>query len=205
MFTTQTLSEPTGVVQHVSALMPNASSGNARRRSVSGYETQRDDISGEDMLSLTRTASAISGHRSEYIHHSELQNSTAPAPGVASSALARPVPIKLGPFDTIHELPSDFVSTPTTERRMGFMSVTSTRPPSPITAPQTPPESLDIEDHTATGYPDIGTMNSWRGCCILIITCGAQMMDNVYMTGVNISLPAIQREFGIDSASLQWL
>ncbi|KAK4541306.1 hypothetical protein LTR36_008064 [Oleoguttula mirabilis] len=205
MSTTQTLSEPSGVTQHVSALMPSGLHGNARRRSVAGYEMDRDDIPPEDMLALTKTASAISGHRSEYLRQAEIGTHTWQAEVVASASIARPVPMKLGPIDTIHELPSDFVTTPTTERRMGFMSVSSTRPPSPITAPQTPPELFDVEDHTVAGYPDIGTINSWRGCCILLITCGAQMMDNVYMTGVNISLPAIQKEFGVDSGSLQWL
>lgn len=32
-----------------------------------------------------------------------------------------------------------------------------------------------------------------------------RLLDNVFMTGVNISLPAIQREFSVESANLQWL
>jgi MFS family permease len=39
----------------------------------------------------------------------------------------------------------------------------------------------------------------------MTVTAGAQLLDNVYMTGVNISLPAIQKEFDISSANLQWL
>ncbi|KAH8766100.1 major facilitator superfamily transporter [Diaporthe sp. PMI_573] len=54
-------------------------------------------------------------------------------------------------------------------------------------------------------YPDIGVIRSWRGAMILCCTCGAQLMDNVFMTGVNIALPAIQKDFGVGSSDLQWL
>ena len=40
---------------------------------------------------------------------------------------------------------------------------------------------------------------------ILVCVCGAQLMDNVFMTGVNISLPSIQKEFEVPSSDLQWL
>jgi MFS family permease len=40
---------------------------------------------------------------------------------------------------------------------------------------------------------------------VLVITCGAQVIDNVFMTGINIFLPAIQQDFGVDSNVLQWL
>lgn len=31
------------------------------------------------------------------------------------------------------------------------------------------------------------------------------MLDNVFMTGANISLPAIQREFDVGAGDLQWM
>jgi MFS family permease len=39
----------------------------------------------------------------------------------------------------------------------------------------------------------------------MAVTAGAQLLGNVYMTGVNISLPAIQKEFKVINANLQWL
>lgn len=57
----------------------------------------------------------------------------------------------------------------------------------------------------ATTYPDVGTVKSLRGALILLTTCGSQLLDNVFMTGVNISLPAIQKEFNVPSGDLQWL
>jgi MFS family permease len=39
----------------------------------------------------------------------------------------------------------------------------------------------------------------------MTVTAGAQLLDNVYMAGVNISLPTIQKEFNVRSANLQWL
>ncbi|GAB7347058.1 hypothetical protein MBLNU459_g3197t2 [Dothideomycetes sp. NU459] len=58
---------------------------------------------------------------------------------------------------------------------------------------------------TEGAYPDIGTIHSWRGSFILVITCGSQLLDNVFMSGVNLSLPAVQAEFDIASGDLQWL
>lgn len=169
------------VSQRASALDVPPAFEAPRRRSVTGYEFQRDDIPAEDMLSLTRTASAISGHRAEYLAH------TGPK-GVSSdmsapSLVSRPLPIKPGPFDTIHEVPSGY-ATPATERQPPIWSVASTRAPSPTPTSglRTPPEQIDIEDHSVQGYPEIGTLNSWRGCCILLVTCGAQMIDNVSQT-----------------------
>ncbi|KAF1359305.1 MFS general substrate transporter [Lizonia empirigonia] len=54
-------------------------------------------------------------------------------------------------------------------------------------------------------YPDIGSIHTWRGVMILAITCGAQLMDNVFMTAVNLSLPEVQAEFNASSGDLQWL
>lgn len=87
---------------------------------------------------------------------------------------------------------------------------TISRPASPLNIHTSDIESLDYEptddDETdALAYPDVGTISSWRGATILACVCGAQLMDNIFMTGVNISLPAIQREFNVDSSELQWL
>jgi MFS family permease len=54
-------------------------------------------------------------------------------------------------------------------------------------------------------YPDIGSVHTWQGALILAITCGAQLMDNVFMTAVNLSLPEVQAEFNVSSGDLQWL
>ncbi|KAF2765141.1 hypothetical protein EJ03DRAFT_345873 [Teratosphaeria nubilosa] len=116
------------------------------------------------MLSLTRSASAISGHRAGfYRQHNndaetgvEVSKFDVPGGPGAVSYVSRPPPMKLG--------------------------------------------------NTAQDqYPDVGTIASWRGSLILVITCGAQLLDNVFMTGVNISLPAIQKTFDIDGINLQWL
>jgi hypothetical protein len=39
----------------------------------------------------------------------------------------------------------------------------------------------------------------------MALTAGAQLLDNAYMTGVNISLPTIQKEFNVSSRSVQRL
>ncbi|KAF2128287.1 MFS general substrate transporter [Dothidotthia symphoricarpi CBS 119687] len=54
-------------------------------------------------------------------------------------------------------------------------------------------------------YPDVGSIHTWRGIFILSITCGAQLIDNVFMTAVNLSLPKVQDEFDVSSGDLQWL
>ncbi|KAI4722620.1 hypothetical protein E4T48_01211 [Aureobasidium sp. EXF-10727] len=58
---------------------------------------------------------------------------------------------------------------------------------------------------TEIAYPDVGTIYSWRGIVILLITCGSQLMDNIFMTAVNLSLPSVQAEFDVSSGDLQWL
>lgn len=85
-----------------------------------------------------------------------------------------------------------------------FNTPFSTRPPSPSGHQRL--VELQIDDvAVATTYPDIGSIKSWRGAIILLVTCGSQLLDNVFMTGVNISLPAIQKEFGVQADTLQWL
>ncbi|KAI6811540.1 hypothetical protein KC327_g8971 [Hortaea werneckii] len=215
-------------VPHVSALEIPHTSENARRRSISNTEhpdidIQRDDLSPQALASLTKTVSKIAGNHENDPAIQQEELTTPPKDAGRRKvdfgvSVARPVPVKPGPFDTIHEVPSAWntplpsgFNTPANERQTGILSVPSTRPPSPTALLESPPrtsstqEDFDVEDHTAQGYPDVGTLNSWRGLCICIITCTAQMMDNVFMTGVNISLPAIQRDFGIDDSALQWL
>lgn len=201
------------ISQHASALeLPQASS-NARRRSSAAHDIQRQDIPAKDLASLTKTASAIAGS-----HGPEMEPEPPTPPKDQSRkvefgiSVKRPGPAKAGPFDTVHEVPSGWntplpsgLNTPATERQTGLLSAATTRPPSPTALLPEAREPFDIEDRTAQGYPDVGILKSWRGAFICIITCTAQMMDNVYMTGVNISLPAIQKDFGIDDSALQWL
>jgi hypothetical protein len=37
----------------------------------------------------------------------------------------------------------------------------------------------------------------------MIVTAGTQLLDNIYMTDVNISLPAIQKEFDVSGGNFQ--
>ncbi|KAF3769332.1 major facilitator superfamily MFS-1 [Cryphonectria parasitica EP155] len=72
-------------------------------------------------------------------------------------------------------------------------------------SPQTPQSEAVHELGVGHAYPDIGVIASWRGALVLLCTCGAQLMDNVFMTSINIALPAIQKDFGVSSSDLQWL
>ena len=122
--------------------------------------------------------------------------------------IQRPRAAKPGMPSTIREVPSN-LPTPS-----------STRPPSPTTpshlldsnnyfdqgtAPSSPQSDAEHETGVGHAYPDVGVIASWRGFVILLCTCGAQLMDNVFMTGVNIALPAIQKDFGVGNSDLQWL
>ncbi|KAL1387439.1 major facilitator superfamily transporter [Phyllosticta capitalensis] len=169
----------------------------ARRRSNASHVTANEEI-GDNYISLTRSASAISGHnaarRESLDNVFELPN------------ISRPKPAKPGPFSAIREVPSE-LNTPLSTRPPSPVSGIGTRPPSPDSASsgsgtRTPAEH---EIGVAHGYPDVGTVASWRGGLILACTCGAQLMDNVFMTGVNIALPAIQKDFDVPSGDLQWL
>lgn len=53
--------------------------------------------------------------------------------------------------------------------------------------------------------PQFGRLASWRGSLILLVTSGAQFLDNVFMTSANIALSSIQEEFHESSANLQWM
>ncbi|KAI6914198.1 hypothetical protein KC334_g883, partial [Hortaea werneckii] len=135
-------------VPHASALeIPNATSENARRRSIpnnehDGNDIHRDDLSPQALASLTKTASKIAGrHETD---PADIQQDEPPTPPKDPSnsrkvdfgvSVARPVPVKPGPFDTIHEVPSGWntplpsgFNTPANERQTGILSVPSTRP-----------------------------------------------------------------------------
>lgn len=185
-------------------------SEDARRQS---HAVEDDDDDPEALEALTKSASAISRQVSRTRRESADNVFELPM-------IQRPRAAKPGLPSTIREVPSN-LPTPS-----------STRPPSPITpsggrlagstdyfgghggtgtstnstAPSSPQSDAVYE--TGAGqqaYPDIGVIRSWRGAMILCCTCGAQLMDNVFMTGVNIALPAIQKDFGVGGSDLQWL
>ncbi|TDZ61132.1 Drug resistance protein [Colletotrichum trifolii] len=144
----------------------------------------------EDMEELVQATSALGKHRSR--DRRESQDHVFELPQFPRAA-------KPGPVSTIREVPSEF-TTPQ-----------STRPPSPVSGPPSPGATsgtrtpAEFEIGAGQAYPDIGTIASFRGALVLLCTCGAQCIDNIFMTGVNIALPAIQREFDVKSSELQWL
>lgn len=177
----------------------------ASRQSVSfaddgkrhSHAIEDDDEDGEG---LAQTASAISRQVS---HRRESLDNVYELP-----VIQRPRAAKAGLPTTIREVPSN-LPTPS-----------STRPPSPNTpshlvessnyfdqgtAPSSPQSDAEHEAGVGHAYPDVGVIASWRGFVILLCTCGAQLMDNVFMTGVNIALPAIQKDFSVGNSDLQWL
>lgn len=169
-------------------------------------------VDDEDLAALTMSASAISGAGAtgSVRQRRESQDNLFELP-----IIQRPRAAKPGLPSTIREVPSN-LPTPL-----------STRPPSPVTpgirGPEqeyfgdnendldrdpvlsTPQSATEHEHGVGHAYPDIGIIKSWRGALVLLCTCGAQMMDNVFMTSVNIALPSIQKEFGVSSSDLQWL
>lgn len=170
-----------------------------RGRSTSVQRVEREDIDDEAILSLTKSASRISGHGEAYDH----QRGRLPA---------WPVAAKRGGFDVIKELPTPFDTPYASRRPSPNRVVTISRPVSPArggySGSSSDVESLgydSADEEDAVAYPDVGRIGSWRGAMILICVCGAQLMDNIFMTGVNIMLPAVQREFNVEGAELQWL
>lgn len=85
-----------------------------------------------------------------------------------------------------------------------FNTPLSTRPPSPV-GHSGLVELLEEHASIATSYAAVGQLRSWRGAFVLLVTCGSQLMDNIFMTAVNIALPAIQKEFNVPVGDLQWL
>ncbi|RDW74840.1 MFS multidrug transporter-like protein [Coleophoma cylindrospora] len=171
------------------AALPGPVPGVRRRSNVSGNLPFRDAVALEDFEPLSQSASAVSGHGEAY---AEAHDGHHP--------ISRPKAARPGPATAIREVPSELNTS-------AFNTPVSTRPPSPVLGrPLTSAASREVgERAVVTPYPDVGTLSSWRGVMILIITCGAQLLDNVFMTGVNISLPAIQREFSVEAGDLQWL
>ncbi|GKT61912.1 MFS transporter [Colletotrichum tofieldiae] len=148
----------------------------------------------EDLEELVQSASAMSKHRSR--DGRESQDNVFELPSFPRAA-------KPGPVSTIREVPSEF-TTPQSTRPPSPVSGLGSGPPSPgaTSGTQTPAE---YEIGAGQAYPDIGTIASFRGAIVLLCTCGAQLIDNVFMTGVNIALPAIQRDFKVKNGELQWL
>ncbi|BCR82763.1 MFS transporter [Aspergillus chevalieri] len=77
-------------------------------------------------------------------------------------------------------------------------------------APGTPPiESalLSAEQNAIKleKRPQFGRLASWRGSLILLVTSGAQFLDNVFMTSANMALSSMQEEFHESSTNLQWI
>lgn len=193
----ESLGRRTSALEEVPTLVPPAGYPGmpvTRRRSTASHATAADDAQPEHLASLVRTASAINRYQSR--DRRESQDHVFELP-----TIQRPRAVKPGPESTIREVPSTF-TTPV-----------ATRPSSPVfeSAPsdselpsgmQTPAEH---EMGVGQMYPDVGTIASMRGAMILLCTCGAQLMDNVFMTGVNIALPAIQKEFDVPNGDLQWL
>ncbi|UQC76161.1 major facilitator superfamily transporter [Colletotrichum lupini] len=148
----------------------------------------------EDLDELVRSASAISRHRSR--DRRESKDSVFELPAFPKAA-------KPGPVSTIREVPSQF-TTPQSTRPPSPVSGVSSGPPSPggRSGTQTPAK---YEIGAGQAYPDVGTVASFRGAIVLLCTYGAQLMDNIFITAVNIALPAIQKDFKVKNAELQWL
>ncbi|KPM44220.1 hypothetical protein AK830_g2358 [Neonectria ditissima] len=169
----------------------------ARRRSTASRATVGEDSRPEDLASLVRSASAISRLHSRDARES--QDSLFELPNIQ-----RPRAVKPGPESIIREVPSTLTTPIPTRPSSPTFNFTTTDSPSPEgpSGTQTPAE---YELGTGQAYPDVGTIASTRGAVILLCTCGAQLMDNVFMTGVNIALPAIQKDFNVPNGDLQWL
>lgn len=175
------------------------------QRSNVGSETSQNE---DETLSLARTASAISGYRSEYIRQ-EKEQAENKMIGEESGlrdlcslpTIEWPEPTKAGPLNTIRDAPAD--TTPTSQTETQLLDICC--PQSTRQLSSNPENGVDLEGPSSKKYPKLATIRSWRGALVLTITCGAQMLDNVFMTGVNISLPAIQNDFNVDHSNLQWL
>lgn len=199
-----TTTSRTSVSRRRTSALPAPDIGPRARSSSVQRVITRDDIDDDAIISLAKSASHISGHNQAF---HDFQRGRDALPRWPQSA-------KTGGFDVIKEMPTPF-DTPYASRRPSptGRAGTISRPasPTPLRALGSDVESLDYssadddETEDALAYPDVGTLGSWRGGAILGCVCGAQLMDNIFMTGVNICLPTIQKEFGITSSELQWL
>lgn len=195
--------------------MPIRRRSNASQHSVKfsdDPERNQAVVDDDDLEALTKSASAISvtGGASHIRQRRESQDNVFELP-----VIQRPRAAKPGFPSTIREVPSNLPTpsstrppSPTTpsnrvlESRDYFDSRRTTLPPS---SPQTPQSDAEYEIGLGHAYPDVGVIKSWRGALVLLCTCGAQLMDNLFMTSVNIALPSIQKDFGVTSSDLQWL
>lgn len=210
--------------------MPIRRRSTASRHSVrfsegGGMFSRRDSqseavVDDEDLEALAKSASAISGAGGEGGRSSmsmsirqrrESQDNVFELPMIQRPRAAKP-----GLPSTIREVPSN-LPTPASTRppspatpsnhmlgQKDYFGSGSIRTPAPST-PQSPISDAEYETGVGHAYPEIGVIKSWRGAMILLCTCGAQLMDNVFMTSVNIALPAIQKDFDVGSSDLQWL
>ncbi|KAI9930774.1 hypothetical protein ASPWEDRAFT_107167 [Aspergillus wentii DTO 134E9] len=84
--------------------------------------------------------------------------------------------------------------------RPGSSSGHSSSPESPPIEPKEDQPVQIVEE-----CPDVGRIASWRGVMVLLVTSGSQFLDNVFMTGANIALSSIQKDFDVSSTNLQWM
>lgn len=186
------------------SIRESSENAQSRGRSISVRATGRQDLDEQELLSLTKSVSKISGANEAFLE-----------PRSSRPLVVRPPAAKPGPFSAIREIPSEFTTPLSSRPPSPSRPFTISRPPSPIRSPADTESLLsyqseeDDEDTIpatlADTYPDIGTIASWRGATILGCVCGAQLMDNVFMTGVNIALPAISRDFNVHGGELTWL
>ncbi|KAJ3526132.1 hypothetical protein NM208_g11336 [Fusarium decemcellulare] len=194
------LGRRTSALEEVPTLVPPAGFPGipiTRRRSTASRATIGDDAHSEDLASLVQTASAISRYHSR--DRRESQDHVFELP-----TIQRPRAVKPAPESTIREVPSTLTTPVPTRPSSPTPGGLPEEAPSsePLSGTQTPAE---YELGLGQVYPDVGVIASTRGAVILLCTCGAQLMDNVFMTGVNIALPAIQKEFDVPNGDLQWL
>lgn len=68
-----------------------------------------------------------------------------------------------------------------------------------------PAEENNSEAQRESTEPETGKLSSRKDALTLLVSAGATFMDNVSITGTNISLPDVQSEFSTQSSELQWL
>ncbi|KAJ5246868.1 hypothetical protein N7468_001851 [Penicillium chermesinum] len=83
------------------------------------------------------------------------------------------------------------------------MSLNERNLESPVSIEKEPMHLENIEKLPA--LEEVGRLASWRGALILLVTCGSQFLDNVFMTSSNMALASIQEEFDVSNTNLQWM
>ncbi|THU90808.1 MFS general substrate transporter [Dendrothele bispora CBS 962.96] len=96
---------------------------------------------------------------------------------------------------TIPSLPAGFATSATIKE-------VDSVPPTPAAGESIEPSTFEVieEDPRATGK-----IASWRGATILATACFAQLIDNLWMTSINIAVPRIAEEFELLEGSQSWL